>query len=70
VRWLVNRNRAEQRLDDELQTFIEFSAAEKIRAGLAPAEARRLAVPHQVPGASAYARKTTPPVNHIEVIEQ
>jgi predicted permease len=44
VRWLVNRNRAEQGLDDELQAFIELSAAEKTRGGLAPAEARRLAV--------------------------
>jgi predicted permease len=44
LRWLVNRNKAEKGLDDELQAFIDMSAAEKIRDGLAPAEARRLAI--------------------------
>ncbi len=44
VDWVSHRNRAEQRLDDELQSFIELSTAEKIRDGLAPADARRLAV--------------------------
>jgi predicted permease len=43
LRWLFNRNRAEQGLDDELQAFIDISAAEKMRDGLPPAEARRLA---------------------------
>jgi hypothetical protein len=42
--WLFNRNRAEQGLDDELQAFIDISAAEKMRGGLPPAEARRLAM--------------------------
>ena len=44
LRWLFNRNRAEQGLDDELQAFIDMSAAEKMRDGLPPAQARRLAV--------------------------
>jgi putative ABC transport system permease protein len=44
LRWLFNRNRAEQALDDELQAFIDMSAAEKMRDGLPPAEARRLAI--------------------------
>ena len=42
--WLVHRKRAEQRLDDELQAFLEISAAEKVRAGLPPEHARRLAM--------------------------
>ncbi len=44
LRWLFNRNRVEQGLDDELQAFIDMSAAEKMRDGLPPAQARRLAV--------------------------
>jgi predicted permease len=44
LRWLFNRTRVEQGLDDELQTFIDMSAADKMRDGLAPAEARRLAI--------------------------
>ncbi len=43
LRWLFNRDRAEQGLDDELRAFIDASAAEKMREGVAPAEARRLA---------------------------
>jgi putative ABC transport system permease protein len=42
--WFFHRNRAEQRLDDELQAFIDLSAAEKMRDGLTPGEARRLAI--------------------------
>ncbi len=42
--WLVNRTKAEQGLDDELQAFIELSVAEKVRDGLSPSEARRLAI--------------------------
>src|SRR6266542_6497517 len=42
--WLFRRKRAEQGLDDELQTFIDISASEKMRDGLPPAEARRLAI--------------------------
>jgi putative ABC transport system permease protein len=41
--WSFNRDRAEQQLDSELQTFVDMSAAEKVRDGIAPAEARRLA---------------------------
>ncbi len=42
--WVFHRKRAEQRLDDELQAFIDMSAAEKMRDGLLPADARRLAM--------------------------
>ena len=42
--WLFHRDRAEQRLDDDLQTFIEMSAADKVRDGVPPAEARRQAI--------------------------
>jgi putative ABC transport system permease protein len=42
--WLFHRKRAEQGLDDELQAFIDMSAAEKVRDGLPPAHARRLAI--------------------------
>jgi putative ABC transport system permease protein len=42
--WLFHRNRAEQGLDDELQAFIDMSAEEKVRDGLPPAQARRLAI--------------------------
>jgi predicted permease len=44
LRWLLHRDRAERMLDDELQSFIEISAAEKIRDGASPIEARRLAI--------------------------
>lgn len=44
LRLLFNRSRAEQGLDDELQAFIDMSAADKMRGGLALAEARRLAI--------------------------
>src|SRR6266571_29309 len=44
VRWLVYRNRAEQDLNDELQGFVDMAAADRMRAGALPAEARRLAV--------------------------
>ena len=43
LRWLFARNRAEQVLDEELQTFIDMSAADKVRDGLPPVHARRLA---------------------------
>ena len=42
--WLVHRKRAEQELDDELQAFLDISAAEKVRGGLPPEHARRLAI--------------------------
>ena len=44
LRWLFNRNRAEQLLDDEIQSFIDMSAAAKVGQGMPPAEARRLAI--------------------------
>jgi putative ABC transport system permease protein len=43
VRWLLHRKQAEQDLDSELQDFIDRSAADKLRPGIPPAEARRLA---------------------------
>ena len=42
--WILHRNRAEQRLDDELRAFVEMSVAEKTRDGLTPHEARRQAI--------------------------
>ena len=45
VRWIVRRDRAERDLNDELETFVDMGAAEKMR-GATPAEARRLAVLH------------------------
>ena len=44
VRWIVNRKRVEADLDDELQTFVDMAAADQVRDGATPAEARRLAV--------------------------
>ncbi len=43
VDWILHRSKAEQRLDDELQSFLDMSVAEKIADGVSPAEARRLA---------------------------
>ena len=44
VRWVLRRDRAERELDEELRAFVEMSAADKVRDGVSPAEARRLAV--------------------------
>ncbi len=41
--WILHRQRADERLDDELQAFVEIAAAEKMRDGVTPDEARRLA---------------------------
>jgi putative ABC transport system permease protein len=41
---LFHRDRAERRLDDELQSFIDMSAADKMRDGVPAAEARRRAI--------------------------
>jgi hypothetical protein len=62
VRWLTQRDQAERELDEEMQAFVELSAADKVRQGIPPAQARRLAVlelggveqtkgarPHQAP---------------------
>jgi predicted permease len=46
LRWLIYRGRAEQDLNDELQAFIDMAAADKIRDGASPVEARRMAVLH------------------------
>jgi predicted permease len=46
VRWLVHRNSAEQDLNDELRAFVDMAAADKMRDGTLPAEARRQAVLH------------------------
>ena len=44
LRWIFNRRKAEQGLDDELEAFVDVSAAETMRDGLSLAEARRLAM--------------------------
>jgi len=44
LRWIVHRNRAETDLDDELRTFVDMAAADQIRTGAAPEDARRLAL--------------------------
>jgi predicted permease len=41
--WILHRSEAEQHLDDELQSFLEMSVAEKIADGMSPSEARRVA---------------------------
>ena len=44
VRGLFRRSKNEAELDDELRTFIEIAAAEKMKAGIPESEARRLAM--------------------------
>jgi putative ABC transport system permease protein len=44
IRWLTRRDQAEHDLNEEMQAFVELSAAEKVRDGILPAQARRLAV--------------------------
>ena len=44
VRWIVNRHRTERDMDDELRTFVDMAAADHIRDGATPQEARRLAL--------------------------
>ena len=44
ARWILRREHSERDLDAELQAFIDLSAADKTREGVAPADARRLAV--------------------------
>src|SRR5829696_973006 len=46
VRWIVHRNRVEDDLNEELESFVEMAAADRMRDGVAPAEARRAAVIH------------------------
>jgi putative ABC transport system permease protein len=44
VNWIWHRDRAEQRLDDELRAYVEMSTADKILDGMSPEEARRFAM--------------------------
>jgi predicted permease len=44
LRALLFRRRVERELDEELSTHLEFEVAERVRAGLPPAEARRQAL--------------------------
>ena len=44
ARWQFSRRNVERELDDELQSFIDLAAAEKIRDGASPADARRSAM--------------------------
>src|ERR1700752_4410121 len=44
VSWILRRDRAESLLDDELRSFVEMSAADKVRDGVPVVEARRLAL--------------------------
>jgi putative ABC transport system permease protein len=43
ARWVLHRKKAEAELDEELQVFIDMAASQKMRDGVPPAEARRLA---------------------------
>jgi putative ABC transport system permease protein len=43
VRWLFRREEIERALDTDLEDYVERSAAEKVRAGMSEAEARRAA---------------------------
>jgi predicted permease len=49
VRWIARRDRAEQELNEELQTFLDMAAADEVRDGATASEARRRAV-HQLGG--------------------
>src|SRR5262245_11440127 len=44
VAWIFRRVRAEQRLDDEMRSFVEMATAERVRDGVPASEARRLAL--------------------------
>jgi hypothetical protein len=44
LRWLFRRDKAECDLNEELEAFVDMAAADRMRAGAAPAEARRLAM--------------------------
>jgi putative ABC transport system permease protein len=44
VRWIARRDAAEQQLDEELRAYVDLAAADKIRDGVPPADARRLAI--------------------------
>src|SRR5262245_38429269 len=44
VQWIVKRDRAERDLNDELEAFVDMAAADYVRDGVTPAEARRRAM--------------------------
>jgi predicted permease len=44
LRWVLYRTRAEQHLSDEINSFVDMCAADKIRDGVPAAEARRQAI--------------------------
>jgi len=46
VRWILHRDRAEHDLHEELQAFVDMAAADRMRDGAAPADARRSAALH------------------------
>ena len=46
VRWILHRDRAERDLHEELQAFVDMAAADRMRDGAAPADARRSAALH------------------------
>ena len=43
LRWVFRRNAVETELDDELREYLELYAADKVREGVSPKEAHRLA---------------------------
>ena len=44
LRWIVRRDAAERALDDELETWVEMAARDRMRDGVAAGEARRQAI--------------------------
>ena len=46
VGWMTHRKRAERDLDDELRSFVDMAADDRMRDGAEAAEARRAAVLH------------------------
>ena len=42
--WILRRDRAERQLDEDVRSFVEMSTADKIRQGVSPADANRLAL--------------------------
>jgi putative ABC transport system permease protein len=44
ARWMIRRDRAERDLHDELETFVDMAAADGMRDGASPADARRAAI--------------------------
>jgi predicted permease len=46
VRWIVDRDRAERDLHEELEAFVDMAAADRMRDGAAPADALRSAALH------------------------